>query len=95
MQTATNSARRLVTYAMFAGLIVAGLILEKSFHEMHVSKLLFFAAIGVWAREFEGPARWALIGMVGLLWVMILVMWFTYRHQHLVPLGHGAYRIEN
>lgn len=92
---AVQSAHRLVTYSLFAVLIIAGLVLEKSFHEMHVSKLLYFAAIGVWAREFEGTTRWALLAMVGLLWVMILGSWFAFRNQHLVPLGHGAYRIEN
>jgi hypothetical protein len=89
------SVHRLVTYALFAALAVGGLTLEKSFHEMHLSKLLLFAAIGVWAREIERPARYWLLGMVGVLWLLILIPWYTYRHQHLVPLGHGAYRIEN
>lgn len=90
----TASVHRLVSYALFAALAIAGLTLEKSFHEMHLSKLLLFAAIGVWARELEGTARYWLLGMVGLLWLLILVPWYQYRHQHLVPLGHGAYRIE-
>ena len=90
-----RSAHRLVSYALFASLAIAGLTLERSFHEMHFSKLLLFAAIGVWARELEDGARYWLLGMVGLLWLMILVPWYEYRHQHLVPLGHGAYRIEN
>ena len=90
-----HSVHRLITYALFAALAVAGLVLEKNFHEMHVSKLLLFAAIGVWARELEGSARTALLGMVALLWLLILVPWYQYRHQHLVPLGNGGYRIEN
>lgn len=93
--TAQESIHRLITYALFAALAVAGLTLEKSFHEMHLSKLLLFAAFGVWAREMEGSARYWLLGMVGLLWLLILVPWYTYRHQHLVPLGDRAYRIEN
>jgi len=89
------SVHRLVTYALFAMLVVAGITLEKSFHEMHVSKLLVFASIGVWARELRGTARYWLLAMVALLWLLILVPWYTYRHQHLVPIGNGAYRIEN
>ena len=89
------SLHRLVTCALFAAPAVAGITLEKSFHEMHLSKLLLFAAIGVWGRELERPARYWLLGMVGVLWLMILVPWYQYRHQHLVPLGNGAYRIEN
>lgn len=89
------SVHLLVTYALFAVLAVAGITIEKSFHEMHLSKLLLFAAIGVWARELEGHARYALLGMVALLWLLVLVPWYTYRHEHQVPLGNGAYRIEN
>lgn len=93
--TLPRSVHRLVTYALFAALAIAGLTLEKSFHEMHLSKLLLFAAIGVWARELDGQARYVLLGMVALLWLLILVPWYQFRHQHLVPLGNGAYRIEN
>ncbi|WP_161599572.1 hypothetical protein [Hymenobacter nivis] len=44
------AVHRLVTYALFATPALAGLVLEKNFHEMHVSRLLLFAVIGAWAR---------------------------------------------
>lgn len=94
-RTPAESKHRLITYALFAGLVISGLVLEKQLHEMHVSKMLIFASFGVWARELRGPMRWAMVTMSGLLCLMILVSWFTFRHQHLVPLGNGAYRISN
>jgi len=93
--TATRSIHRLITWAIFALLLLAGLALEKYAHEMHLSKLLCFASIAAWARELPRPQRWWLLGMVSLLWLMILVPWYQYRHQHLVPVGPGSYRIEN
>lgn len=72
------SLHRLVTYSWFALLAIAGLVLEKQWHEMHVSKLLLFAAISVWARELSGSSRWVLLGMVGLLWLMVLTSWWLW-----------------
>jgi hypothetical protein len=92
---ATRSTHRLLTWILFAILVVAGLGLEKLAHEMHLSKLLILAGIGVWARELPKPQRWAWVALVGLLWLMILVPWYQYRNQHLVPIGKGAWRIEN
>ncbi len=69
------SVHRLVTYALFAALAIAGLTLEKSFHEVYVSRLLLFAAIGVWARELAPPGRRWLLGAVALLWGVVMLSW--------------------
>ncbi len=79
------SVHRLITYALFATLALAGLVLEKNFHEMHLSKLLLFAAIGVWARELTLPARSWLLSMVALLWLLILVPWAADAAQQVDP----------
>lgn len=95
MATSNPPAHRLTTWLLFIGLVLAGLALEKLGHEMHLSKLLCFGALAVWARELPRPGRWLLLGLVSLLWLMILVPWYQYRNQKLVPLGHGVYRIQN
>lgn len=86
---------RLLTWYYFAGFLIAGVLLQEVWHEMHVSKMLFFGSFGVWARELPKFRRYLLLGMVGMLWLLILIGWYTYRNQHLVPMGKGVYMIEN
>lgn len=73
-----RSGRRVLTYALFAGLVIAGLSLENGWHEMHVSKLLVFASLGVWARELPRRQAWLLLGLVGVLWALIIGSWVAF-----------------
>jgi hypothetical protein len=92
---ATKSKYRSSTWALVILLGLAGYYLEQHQREMHLSKLLYFAALGAFARDEPKLQRWVMLGMVGLMWVVILGTWYQYRNQHLVPMGKGVYRIEN
>lgn len=69
------AVHRLVTYALFTTLALTGIMLEKSFHEVYVFRLLLFAAIGVWARELAPAGRRWLLGTVALLWGVVMLSW--------------------
>jgi hypothetical protein len=92
---ATRWPYRSTTWLLFLVLCAGGYYLEQLQHEMHVSKMLYFAALGAFARDLPKLQRWVLLGLVALLWLMILGTWYQYRNQRLVPLGNGVYRIEN
>jgi hypothetical protein len=91
---ATTTTKRSTWYC-FLALLLAGLCLEHSYHEMHLSKVLVFASFGVWAHEVPKPWRWVQLSMVALSCVAVLGSWYTYRHQPLVHLGRGVYLREN
>lgn len=90
-----GSKYRLTTWLLFAALLLGGLALQEYRHEMLISKLLFFASLGIWARDWPRPQRLIMLGMIAFLWLAVLVPWYQYHNQRQVPLGHGAYRIEN
>ena len=74
-----SSRPRPSTYLPCAGLVLTGLALEHFGHEMHLSKLLIFAALAVWARELPRlRQRVLLLLLVGLLEAMILFSWAAY-----------------
>jgi len=73
--------------------VLAGCYLERASHEMHLSKVLFFASFGVWARDMARPWRHVQLGISVALCLAVLATWYQYRHQHLVPIRPGIYRL--
>jgi hypothetical protein len=48
-------------------LIGLAFLLERQYHEMHLSKLLFFSSFAVPALGYPAPHRWLMFAMVALL----------------------------
>lgn len=95
MSAIDSPARRRLSWTLFLLIAGSGFYLESTYREMFYSKLLIVGSLAVWAWTMARPLRFLHLGLVLLFCSFLIYNKYHYRHQHLVRLSTGVYRIVN
>lgn len=88
------SSTRCSTWYYFLVLMLAVWYLENSCHEMYLSKLVFFASWGVWARDMSPRWRRVQLSIAAGLCLLLLGSWYHFRNQQVTPIAKGVYLVK-